>query len=108
MSLIEKIVSSSKKENAINKRSSDKSYNANIQANKIKNEGISTYQEAEKARPYMIDGEARKCMGADYTPEFPVPFESLKSTDEIEAIITRYRQGRTDTGNEIAIIDNEI
>ncbi len=34
--------------------------------------------------PYMIDGEARKYMGADYEPEFPVPFEELKSTDKTD------------------------
>jgi hypothetical protein len=56
----------------------------------------------------MVDGEARKYMGATYEPEFPVPFENLKSTDEIDATITRVGQDRTDTGNEIADIDSEI
>jgi hypothetical protein len=34
--------------------------------------------------------------------------KNLKTTGEIDAIITRYRQGRTDISNEIAIIDSEI
>ncbi len=47
-------------------------------------------------------------MKADYEPLFLVSFEKLKSTDEIDALITRYRQGRTDIGNEIANIDSRI
>jgi hypothetical protein len=182
MSLLGNIVSTGQKENAINRKLGDYSYNATIKANKIKKEtsrtpqkivyGNSTlldkiiksnlnenlinkrleqisysaingqrqqegtyqpegvqmlgqmgrekpltaitkemiqeYQDLEQARPYMVDGEARKYMGADYEPEFPVPFENLQTTDEIDAIITRYRQGRTDTSNEIANIDREL
>ena len=47
-------------------------------------------------------------MGATYEPDFPASFEELKSTDEIDAIITRYRQARTDISNEISNVDNDI
>jgi hypothetical protein len=44
-------------------------------------------------------------MKADYETSFPVSFEKLKSTGEIDAFITRYRQGRTNIGDKIADID---
>ncbi len=47
-------------------------------------------------------------MGATYDPQYPVPFDELKSTDEIDAVITRYRQGTTDTSHELARVDGEI
>jgi hypothetical protein len=68
---------------------------------------IKEYQE-EQDKPLIIDGEARKYMKAGYEPQFPVSFENLKTTDEIDAIIERYRQGRTDTNNEIKSIDDDI
>ncbi len=73
----------------------------------ITKEMIQEYQE-EQNKPVMVDGEARKYMKADYEPQLQVPFENLKTTDEIDAIITRYRQGRTDISNEIANSDSEI
>ena len=51
----------------------------------ITKEMIQEYQDAEQARPYMIDGEARQYLGADYEPQFPVSFEELKSTDRLES-----------------------
>ncbi len=46
--------------------------------------------------------------GAKHMPQFPVPFEKLKTADEIDANITRVRQERTDTKIEMANIDHEI
>jgi hypothetical protein len=42
----------------------------------ITKEMIQEHQDSEQARPYMVDGEARIYMGADYVPQFPVPFEN--------------------------------
>jgi hypothetical protein len=61
---------------------------------------IKEYQE-EQDKALMIDVEAGKHMKADYEPQFPVSFENSKRTDEIDEIIQRCRQGRTDTNNEI-------
>ncbi len=71
----------------------------------ITKEMIQEYQEAEKARPYMVDGEARKYMGATYEPEFQFPYENVEL---IEDIIEKIRQGKTDTSYKIANIDSEI
>lgn len=73
----------------------------------ITREMIQEYQQ-EQNKPIMIDGEARKYMKADYEPSFPVPFDELKSTDEIDSLITRYRQGREDVSNKIGNIDRLI
>ena len=73
----------------------------------ITREMIQEYQE-EQNKPFMVDGEARKYMKADYEPSFPVSFENLKSTDEIDALITRYRQGREDVNNKLGNIDRLI
>ena len=131
-SLLDKIITSNLNDNASNKRLEQISYSAiNGQRQEegtykpegvqmlgqmgrekpltaITKEMIQQYQEEEQARPFMIDGEARKYMGATYEPQFPVSFENLKTTDEIDAIISRYRQGRTDINNEIANIDSDI
>ncbi len=68
----------------------------------------------------MIDGEERKYLGTDYEPKFPFLFEELRTVDEIDTLITRYRLGRTDVSitryrlgrtdvsNEIASIDSDI
>ena len=73
----------------------------------ITKEMIKEYQE-EQEKPVIIDREARKYMKSDYKPDFPVSFENLKTTDEIDSMIERYRQGRTDTSNEIKSIDDDI
>ena len=73
----------------------------------ITREMIQEYQE-EQNKPIMVDGEARKYMKADYEPSFPVPFDELKSTDEIDSLITIYRQGREDVSNKIGNIDRLI
>ena len=73
----------------------------------ITREMIQEYQEEQK-KPFMVDGEARKYMKADYEPSFPVPFDELKSTDEIDSLITIYRQGREDVSNKIGNIDRLI
>jgi hypothetical protein len=130
-SLLDKIIASSLNENLANKRLEQISYSAiNGQRQEVGNyqpegvqmlgqmgrekpltaitkEMIEEYQE-EQNKPLMVDGEARKYMKADYEPQLSVPFENLKTTDEIDDIITRYRQGRTDISNEIANIDSEI
>jgi hypothetical protein len=41
---------------------------------------INEYQKEEQVRSYMIDGEARKYMGATY-------FEELKSTNRLESVL---------------------
>lgn len=131
-SLLDKIISSNLNENAINKRLEQSSYSAiNGQRQEegtykpegvqmlgqmgrekpltaITKEMIQKYQEEEQARPFMVDGEARKYMGATYEPQFPVSFESLQTTEQIDDIITRYRQARTDINNELANIDSDI
>ncbi len=66
----------------------------------ITKEMIKEYQE-EQDRAFMIDRKAGKHMNADYEPQFPVSFENSKTTDEIDEIIQRCRQGRTDTNNEL-------
>jgi hypothetical protein len=43
------------------------------------------------SKQFEIHGEARKYMKTDYEPQFPVSFENLKTTNEIDAIIQRYR-----------------
>lgn len=131
-SLLDKIITSNINDSIINKRLEQSSYSAingqrqseetykpeGVQMlgqlgrekplSAITKEMIKEYQEEEQAKPFMVEGEARKYMGATYEPQFPVPFEELKSTDEIDAIITRYRQGRTDTSNEIINVDSDI
>ncbi len=129
-SLLDKIVASSINESKINQRLQQLAYSAingqRQQENKtpegvtmlgqlnkekpltaITKEMIKEYQE-EQDKPLIIDGEARKYMKATYEPQFPVSFENLKSTDKIDEIIQRYRQGRTDTNNEIKSIDDDI
>jgi len=131
-SLLDKIISSNLNENAINKRLEQISYSAingqrqtegtykpeGVQMlgqlgrekplEAITKEMIQQYQEDEQAKPYMVDGEARQYRGATYEPQFPVSFEKLRNTDEIDALITRYRQGRENVSNEMSNIDKLI
>ncbi len=128
--LLNTIVDSNDNENRIAKRLEQKSYdaiNGQRQAEPTGREGITMlgqlsrekpleaiskemiekYQEEEN-KPFIIDGDARKYQKADYEPSFPVSFDELKSTDEIDGLISRYRKGRTDISNEIANFDSEI
>ena len=179
MSLIERQVEATQKENAINKRLIDNSYKAVMQAKKIKptsrsspkvvygalldniiksnlkdqaitrrleqisysaidgqrqkediyqpegvqmlgqmgrekpltaitKEMIKEYQEEEQAKPFMIDGEARKYMGATYDPQFPVPFNELRNTDVLDDAIKEYQVRRSDIASKMASVDSEI
>jgi len=74
----------------------------------ITKEMIQEYQDAEQARPYMIDGEARKYLGADYEPQFPVSFEDLKSTERLETKLKDLYIERTDISDRMAGIDKYI
>ena len=67
----------------------------------ITKEMIQQYQEDEQAKPYMVDGEARQYLGATYEPQFETPFENMRTVDEIDDIITRYTQARTDITSDI-------
>ena len=124
-SLLDKIITSSLKDSATNKRleqiavsaingqrQSEQTYQpegvqmlGQIGREKpltaITKEMIKEYQDEERAKPFMIDGEARKYMGATYEPEFPVPFEELKSTDRLETVLKDLYTERTDVSNEI-------
>ena len=74
----------------------------------ITKEMIQEYQDAEQARPYMIDGEARKYLGADYEPQFPVSFEDLKSTERLETKLKDLYIERTEISDRMAGIDKYI
>ena len=124
-SLLDKIISSNLNENAINKRLEEISYAAingqrqtegtykpeGVQMlgqlgrekplEAITKEMIQQYQEDEQAKPYMVDGEARQYLGATYEPQFEKPFENMRTVDEIDDIITRYTQARTDITSDI-------
>ena len=124
-SLLDKIISSNLNENAINKRLEEISYAAingqrqtegtykpeGVQMlgqlgrekplEAITKEMIQQYQEDEQAKPYMVDGEARQYLGATYEPQFETPFENMRTVDEIDDIITRYTQARTDITSDI-------
>ncbi len=56
----------------------------------------------------MIDGEARKNLGADYAPQFPVPFEDLKSAERLESVLKDLYTERTDISDRMAGIDEYI
>ena len=131
-SLLDKIITSSLKDSATNKRleqiavsaingqrQSEQTYKPEgVQMlgqmgrekplTAITKEMIKEYQDEERAKPFMIDGEARKYMGATYEPQFPVPFEELKSTDRLETVLKDLYKERTDVSNEIKTIDDDI
>ena len=131
-SLLDKIITSSLKDSATNKRleqiavsaingqrQSEQTYKPEgVQMlgqmgrekplSAITKEMIKEYQDEEQAKPFMIDGEARKYMGATYEPQFPVPFEELKSTDRLETVLKDLYTERTDVSNEIKRVDDDI
>jgi hypothetical protein len=74
----------------------------------ITKEMIKEYQEEEQAKPFMIDGEARKYMGATYDPQFPVPFNELRNTDVLDDAIKEYQERRSVIASKMASVDSEI
>ena len=131
-SLLDKIITSNLNNNATNKRLEQISYSAiNGQRQEqgtyqpegvqmlgqmgrekpltaITKEMIQEYQEAEQERPYMIDGEARQYLGADYEPQFPVSFEELKSTERLESALKDLYTERIDISKRMTGIDKYI
>jgi len=131
-SLLDKIITSNLNENLANKRLEQISYSAiNGQRQEagvyqpegvqmlgqmgkekpltaITKEMIKEYQEEEQAKPFMVDGEARKYKSATYEPQFPVSFGELRNTDVLDEAIQTYQERRTDISNEIANVDSEI
>ena len=69
----------------------------------ITREMIQEYQE-EQNKPFMIDGEARKYMKADYEPDIKQPTDI---TNLIVEIRNMYK-ARVDAGNALKDIDTEI
>ena len=130
--LLDKIITSNLNENLINKRLEQISYSAiNGQRQEggpyqpegvqmlgqmgrekpltaITKEMIQEYQEEEKAKPFMIDGEARKYMGADYEPQFPVSFGELRNPDILEEAVKNYQERKAGISIEIAKVDKSI
>jgi len=112
-SLLDKIITSNLKDSATNKRLEQIAYSAiNGQRQEegtykpegvqmlgqmgrekpltaITKEMIKEYQEEEQAKPFMVDGEARKYMGATYEPQFPVSFGELRHPDILEDARTK-------------------
>ena len=71
----------------------------------ITKEMIQKYQE-EQQEPIMVDGEARKYMKADYTPNLIIG--KYRTTDKIDKLINDYREGKKAVSNEILKIDEFI
>ena len=69
----------------------------------ITREMIQEYQE-EQNKPFMIDGEARKYMKADYEPIIRIPVDISDIKDELRAL----NRNRVATGNTIKDLDDNI
>ena len=126
-SLLDKIITSNLNENAINKRLEQMAYSAidgqrqteetyrpeGVQMlgqmgrekplEAITKEMIKEYQEEEQ-KPFMVDGEARKYMKADYQPILQVP----KSIDDIKDDIRAIYKNKVATAKTIKDADEYL
>ncbi len=127
-SLLDKIITSSLKDSATNKRLeqiSVSAINGQRQSEQtyqpegvqmlgqmgrekpltaITKEMIKEYQDEKQAKPFMIDGEARKYAGANYEPLMQLPVDITDIKDEIRALY----KNRVATGKTIKDAEDNI
>ena len=71
----------------------------------ITKEMIYEYQEAEKLKPLIIDGEIRKYNKALYEPKLTGEFESI---DEVDRLTVEYNDKKSDIVKTLTDLDNAI